>query len=146
MSNRTFAEQIKKVQGLVQDGRSRAGNVYTIGRSADFDWATHFGVRSQPASRAGLNPTQVQGLSADHTQPELLRRNESEVSVQGVQGFTSKNTQEKREESIAYIKKVSPSTLQTIHTLHSIDQTPQSVAVGSAWDNEDAGEDDPYWG
>lgn len=146
LSNTSFGREIKKVQGLVQGCRSRTGNVYTIGRSADFDWATHLGVRSQPASRAGLNPTQVQSLSTDHAQPELLHRNESEVSVQGVQGFTSKNTQKEKEENIAYIEKVSPSTLQTIHTLHSVDKVPKSVAVGSAWDNEDAGEDDPHWG
>ena len=69
LSNTSFGREIKKVQGLVQGCRSRTGNVYTIGRSADFDWAAHFGVRSQ-----------------------------------------------------------------------------QSVAVGSAWDSENASEDDPYWG
>ena len=143
LAHNRFAQEIKKVQGLVQCRRFSAGFEYQIGNCAAFDWSTHFGFGSVPEVSAGFNPASVHGLAGDPTPQDSLQRNESPEAVQGVQGLPPKVFKGKEEKEERYIERSSPPTLHTLHSQTELDVMP--AAVGSGYDVCADDGDDPHW-
>ena len=137
-----FGTEVKKVQGLVHAQRRNAGWHYTIGNSADFDWAAHFGFGSQPDSSAGLNHSPVHGLAPNPSQQKPLQQKGFTSSVQGVQGLSQKVSKDNKEER--YIDGRPAATLHTMHSQTELEVI--SAPVGSGYDVSDEDGDDPHWG